>query len=540
MNTLNANVLANGSVTGTKIADKSIGLNHLVDGLVIPGSGGGGGGGTPAASNIDWINVKAYGAVGNGVADDTEAINAAINALPAAGGTVYVPDGVYMIRVANPYSGSLIDGSIRIRSNMTFKMSNQATLRAITNGMNNYTILHVIGKTNVNIDGGILQGERYTHTGPEPGQAGMGIWISGSTNVRIVGVTCKEFWGDGIYNGYTPANADSKNIFVSGCYLLENRRQGISITAVNQMTVTGCIFENTQGTDPAAGIDIEPELGGVVSQVAITGNVFKGNKIGIAGVVTTGYTSIVGNTFDGNTTYGVHLGTGKYYNVVGNTFRNNSLNAIFMNFAEDSVVADNLIDGSGSHGIWVLNQNYRNTISGNRISKSGGYGILIENSHYNSVTGNHVTESFNSGISTEASNNTNITGNYCFNNTQMGIYIFTGRFAAVSGNHCTQNKSTGIRVTNSADFTVTNNFCAENSQVTTNTHDNIAVMGTSSNGRVTGNTVRMGTLANVPRYGVRIDAPSVTGTIAHTNDVRSGGQTGGFSDVGTGTITTVS
>jgi hypothetical protein len=43
-----------------------------------------------------WENVKAHGAIGNGVADDTTAIQAAITACKTAGGgTVYFPRGVY-------------------------------------------------------------------------------------------------------------------------------------------------------------------------------------------------------------------------------------------------------------------------------------------------------------------------------------------------------------------------------------------------------------------------------------------------------------
>lgn len=50
----------------------------------------------PIAGLSDWINVKAaaYGAVGNGVADDTTAIQNALNATPL-GGVVYLPAGTY-------------------------------------------------------------------------------------------------------------------------------------------------------------------------------------------------------------------------------------------------------------------------------------------------------------------------------------------------------------------------------------------------------------------------------------------------------------
>lgn len=42
-------------------------------------------------------SVRDFGAMGDGIADDTVAINAAINAMPAAGGRLYFPAGVYRI-----------------------------------------------------------------------------------------------------------------------------------------------------------------------------------------------------------------------------------------------------------------------------------------------------------------------------------------------------------------------------------------------------------------------------------------------------------
>jgi hypothetical protein len=44
-----------------------------------------------------YINVKTYGAVGNGITNDTAAIQAAINACGTSGGEVYFPPGTYLI-----------------------------------------------------------------------------------------------------------------------------------------------------------------------------------------------------------------------------------------------------------------------------------------------------------------------------------------------------------------------------------------------------------------------------------------------------------
>jgi hypothetical protein len=43
------------------------------------------------------VNVKDYGATGDGVTNDSTAIQSALNALPATGGTVYFPAGTYII-----------------------------------------------------------------------------------------------------------------------------------------------------------------------------------------------------------------------------------------------------------------------------------------------------------------------------------------------------------------------------------------------------------------------------------------------------------
>jgi hypothetical protein len=58
--------------------------------------------GTTEARNLvtrmaDVVNVKDFGAVGDGVADDTAAIQAAFNFIPASGGEVIIPKGTYII-----------------------------------------------------------------------------------------------------------------------------------------------------------------------------------------------------------------------------------------------------------------------------------------------------------------------------------------------------------------------------------------------------------------------------------------------------------
>lgn len=51
-----------------------------------------------AARFADIVNVKDFGAIGDGVTDNTAAFQAAAAAVPASGGTLLVPPGVYIVR----------------------------------------------------------------------------------------------------------------------------------------------------------------------------------------------------------------------------------------------------------------------------------------------------------------------------------------------------------------------------------------------------------------------------------------------------------
>ena len=81
-----------------------------------------------------------------------------------------VPDGTYMIDAVDK-------GPIKLKSDMTFKMSPGATLKAIPNKARKYSILDIDGASNVTVTGGTLEGERGQHKG-KGGEGGMGIRIS--------------------------------------------------------------------------------------------------------------------------------------------------------------------------------------------------------------------------------------------------------------------------------------------------------------------------------------------------------------------------
>jgi polygalacturonase len=186
------------------------------------------------------------GRKGDGETDDTAAIQAAIDEVGGTGGTVLVPKGTYMV-------DAMGKNRLTLKSEMTLKLSNNATLKAIPNDSKKYSVLSISGVSNVTVTGGTLEGERDQHKG-EKGEWGMGIHIDeDASHIVINGVTARNMWGDGFY---VQGASDVKfcSVIADG-----NRRQGMSIIAANGLLVLNSTFKNTQGTRPSAGIDFEPD-----------------------------------------------------------------------------------------------------------------------------------------------------------------------------------------------------------------------------------------------------------------------------------------
>ena len=244
------------------------------------------------------VNVLDTGARGDGKTNDTSALQNAINKAGGTGGTVFVPNGTYMVDALT---------SLNLKSNMTLSLEANAILKAIPNNSDSYAVVEVGGVSNVNIIGGTIAGERAQHQG-SGGEWGMGIQVDGSTNVVLERVTSRDMWGDGFY-----VSGDSINNNITLCTVTgdNNRRQGISIEYVDGMVIKNSVFKGTNGTAPADGLDIEPYGNKTVSNVQILGNQFTGNAghglelIAMSGVVDK--ITVTGNNFSGNKSSGTYV-----------------------------------------------------------------------------------------------------------------------------------------------------------------------------------------------------------------------------------------
>src|SRR5690606_34017190 len=88
----------------------------------------------------------------------------------------------------------------------------------------------------------------------------MGIRIVGCKNVLVEGLRIESSGGDGIYIDRGGSNRLwSEDITVRDCISHDHHRQGMSLISCENLLVENCVFSNTSGTAPTAGIDLEPD-----------------------------------------------------------------------------------------------------------------------------------------------------------------------------------------------------------------------------------------------------------------------------------------
>ena len=186
----------------------------------------------------DIMNVKQFGAKGDGETDDTDKIQLALNFCK----NIVIKNGTYLINA---------ETSINPVSNSKINLIN-ATLKAIPNDLTNYAIIMLNNVHNVIIEGGIIEGEREDHLGVT-GEWGHGIHIkNGSSNILLKNITIKNTWGDGLYIN------NASNINTENLYIDYARRNGISVISCDTYHSLNDYVYNTQGTLPESSIDIEP------------------------------------------------------------------------------------------------------------------------------------------------------------------------------------------------------------------------------------------------------------------------------------------
>ncbi|GAB3092996.1 right-handed parallel beta-helix repeat-containing protein [Lysobacter terrae] len=200
------------------------------------------------------LDVRNYGAYGDGIHDDTAAIQRAIDALPTTGGTVVVPAGVYLIDAVK---------TVKLRSRMHFQLDHDAKLVAKPNAADRYYVVNAYKIADVEISGGQVIGERNQHLGTT-GEWGHCVMVRGCSRVTVRDMRMADGWGDGLSIGAADGTTTvlSDDVVVANVVCSGNRRQGMTIGRAKNVRVYDSQFCYTGGIKPSCGIDIEPDVVG--------------------------------------------------------------------------------------------------------------------------------------------------------------------------------------------------------------------------------------------------------------------------------------
>ncbi|MFJ4517448.1 glycosyl hydrolase family 28-related protein [Streptomyces sp. NPDC088816] len=198
---------------------------------------------------LTWLNVKNYGAAGNGVANDTAAIQAAINEANAAGGgVVYIPRGTYKLTDA-----------LTLKSNVWLQGDGIAATVLAQTATNKHGIkgsnLELVGIESLSVKGpgsgtgqgihldgtAVIYSFYVTMRNVMVKQFGdTGIFIDDPVTTDLYNVTSKENGGQGFYVTCSDlGTAGTSTSFVS-CYAHNNAGNGFRMYNVVYSTFTGC------------------------------------------------------------------------------------------------------------------------------------------------------------------------------------------------------------------------------------------------------------------------------------------------------------
>ena len=492
-----------------------------------------------------FINVKDYGAVGNGTTNDTAAVLLAI--ADSAGKVLLWPAGTYLIN----------NNTVTPVSNSAWCITPSAIITNVTTSAQ-YVMIQIDGESNFTIyGGGTIQG--YVVNNPVANAILVDISNTAATvntkNILIDNITFTNSNGECIYIGSGGgASVGCQNVTINNCKISGARRNGIAVGAANFVTITNNEISATSNPDHVeicSGIDVEP-LAGMVSQNLHIGNNYIYGNDGCGISIYGGVGGSVGNevirnvsvdnnslddnckgglsvsstlvaSFESTTTFKLSVTN----NVVTGLNRRGGIN---VDLNRECAIVGNSVTGELASATHPTNTNFlsgmtinactRVTVSDNSVRTTNSNGFYIYQSN-NCIVANNVADNvLVNGVFSQSNTDCEFTGNVMSTIREAGIYSLNDNYGNFLNNRIIDNNTSGLVTTNlqGSAIVVTNSGA--------NTPTNIKVMG---------NTVR--TPTTTPTYPLNIKGANVTNCVACPNDFR-GTFVNGVTDTGTGTILT--
>lgn len=314
---------------------------------------------------MDYLNIRNFGAKGDGHSDDTAALIAAMETASKENGTVYFPAGHYCIHPVK------VPSHITLLGNSSWGYSGGRT-----------------DETGRHYDPGFLGNTVITALS---GDAIALLDMDGCMGTRIVGLSFDgQKLGTCMHGAYSHHRGNEQNICFEDCRFTRFTGSGLRLDAVWVFAVRRClIFDNGQH-----GLDIDNGYDGWVIDNQITINQKRGVNAG------PGMVCYTANRIEWNKEGGILCNDTQNVNITGNSFDHNFGPAIHFINSRGSAVTGNMSrnDGNGRTGeqscgfliedsqgialtgntIWCW-QNREKSESGHIADGSPWYGIVTKN-----------------------------------------------------------------------------------------------------------------------------------------------------------------
>jgi parallel beta-helix repeat protein len=441
---------------------------------------------------IPWIDVthSTYGATGDGVTNDTVALQAALTAVPVGGAVVYFPPGTYMTNqltvavagtvLAGPGNGQAVLKRRDTQNNDLLVVSAaKVTLRGLKidgNYANNTGNSFAEIQLNAGADDFLAEDCLFVDWSAYILESVAGLVRPTVRRCRCIGAAaapgglgssnvsnCTGFYFDTASNvrfednyfeaAPTALNADTPAGGAGNAFNSKGAGAKVrnNVFILHGRTNDGIVFQGAsdflcQGNtvDEAHDDGVTLALNGAVSNSngVISGNTLLNN--GVSGVYAPGNGGHTRIVISGNlvrTAFGRHAiffaGLAKSA-CIGNTIEMGAVSpwgsggtAIYLGtgvqVTTDSVVAGNVINNPYASGIHIDSGSTGNSIAHNRVRGSQTlHGIHVDAAD-NEVIGNSISHNANHGINiTGNGDRSAIVGNYIFSNTLRGILTAAG------------------------------------------------------------------------------------------------------------------
>ena len=439
------------------------------------------------------FNVKDYGATGDGVVDDTAAMQSAMTAAGVSGGTVYWPDGDYKFTAA-----------LSVGSDTKLLCEKGALLKTSVSD------IHFIvnddtsgGNTNIVLDGVNIDG-----VGVTGGTTSKGVNLQNITGLTVRDCRFVNFPRHALHLNDIDEFEVVNNEFDSPGRIVQYVREGgvPEGSAIYSEFVRRGLIQANRMRDPwQMAIFIWGSTSGESYEISITGNQIEGcNDNGIRLQPATSASvdfdnnvvrsiAIASNVIIDTSGDGIRV-NGRNVSIVGNVITTRALSStgspscINSGGVEECVIANNVLTDWDTeeiaYGIRIRPDDSTNqaaaikhlVISGNAIHGFYGGGIIISGAGSTNeviedivVSGNTINGSSSTAtqscisVSNGTSSRIKISGNICHTEaggvSTHGIQVFGAIDVTVSDNTCYNNAARGINLGDVTNFIVSNNRC---------------------------------------------------------------------------------